>query len=108
MLPMETLADTFVHPHGFCRNVLATGELTLLGTTRLRGRETWLIRCDHPRRTEVLTDRPERSVEGGVARLSGRLGRRVERIGDAVTRQAKATDLQLDAPTSADAFVLHV
>jgi len=108
MLPMETLADTFVHPHGFCRNVLATGELTLLGTTRLRGRETWLIRCDHPRRTEVLTDRPERSVEVGVDRLSGLIVLLVERIGDAVTRQAKATDLQLDAPIGDEAFVLHV
>ncbi|HVA84837.1 MAG TPA: hypothetical protein VNF73_00820, partial [Candidatus Saccharimonadales bacterium] len=27
-LPTGSLADTFVHPHGFCRNVLATGTLS--------------------------------------------------------------------------------
>ena len=108
MLPMETLADTFVHPHGFCRNVLLTGELTLLGTTRLRDREAWLLRCDHPRRTEVLTDRPERTIDVAVDRLSGLILLLVEHVADTVTRNAAVTDLQLDAPLGDDAFVLHV
>jgi hypothetical protein len=107
-LPMETLADTFIHPHGYCRNVLQTGDLTLLGTTRLHDRETWLIRCDHPRRAEILTDRPERSIEVGVDKLTGLIVLLVERIGDNVTRHAEVTDLQLDAPIGDDAFVLHV
>ena len=108
LLPAETLVDTFVHPHGFCRNVLATGTLTLLGTTRLRDRETWLIRCDQPRRTEVLTDRPDRSVEVGVDRLTGIIVLLIERIGDNVTRHAEVTDLSVDAPIGDDVFVLHV
>ena len=56
----------------------------------------------------MLTDRPERSVEVGVDRLSGLIVLLVERIGDAVTRQAEVTDLQLDAPIGDEAFVLHV
>jgi hypothetical protein len=108
LLPMETLADAFIHPHGYCRNVLQTGDLTLLGTTRLRDRETWLIRCDHPRRAEIMNDRPERSIEVGVDKLTGLIVLLVEHVGDNVTRHAQVTDLQLDAPIGDEAFVLHV
>jgi hypothetical protein len=107
-LPAESLADTFIHPSGYCRNVLQTGDLTLLGTTRLRDRETWLLRCDHPRRAEVLSDRPDRSIEVGVDRSSGLIVLLVERIGDNVSRRAEVTDLQLDAPIGDEAFTLHV
>ncbi len=31
-LPMETLPDTFVHPAGYCQNVLATGRCAVTGT----------------------------------------------------------------------------
>ena len=108
MLPMETLADTFVHPRGFCRNVLATGGLELLGTTERHGRETWLIRCQQPRRAEVLNDRPDRVVEVGVDRLSGLIVLLVERFGETVTRQAEVTDLTIDGPMSDEVFELHV
>ena len=40
-LPMETLPDTFVHPAGYCQNVLATGRCLVTGTRprrRPRGR----------------------------------------------------------------------
>ncbi len=40
LLPAETLPDTFVHPAGYCQNVLATGRCTVTGTTvvdRARG-----------------------------------------------------------------------
>jgi hypothetical protein len=107
MLPPETAADAFVHPRGFCRNVLATGGLTLLGTTARNGRETWLIRCDQPRRALVLDDRPDRVLEVGVDRLSGLIVLLVERFGETVSRQAEVTDLIIDGPMSADAFVLH-
>jgi len=108
MLPPETVADTFVHPRGYCRNVLATGGLTLLGTTARDGRETWLIRCDQPRRALVLDDRPERVVEVGVDRLSGLIVLLIERFAETVTRQAEVTDLTLDGPMSDEVFVLHV
>ena len=35
-LPMETLPDTFVHPAGYCQNVLATGRCMVTGTRRRR------------------------------------------------------------------------
>jgi len=108
MLPMETLADTFVHPRGFCRNVLATGGLELLGTTERNGRETWLIRCLQPRRAEVLNDRPDRIVECGVDRLSGLIVLLIERFGETVTRQADVTDLTVDGPMTDEVFALHV
>jgi hypothetical protein len=34
-LPMETLPDTFVHPAGYCQNVLATGRCAVIGTELL-------------------------------------------------------------------------
>jgi hypothetical protein len=107
MLPMETLADTFVHPRGFCRNVLATGTLTLLGTLRHRDREAWLIRCDQPRRAEVLNDRPDRVLEVAVDRLTGLVVLLVERYGETVTRHAEVSDLVLDQPLGDEAFILH-
>ncbi len=107
-LPMESLPDTFVHPHGFCRNVLGTANLALLGTSRLRGREVYVLRADHPRTTEVLTDRPDRWLELAVDRLTGLMLLLVEHIGDQVVRHAEVTDLRLDEPISDDVFVLHV
>ncbi len=107
MLPMETLPETFVHPRGLCRNVLATGGLTLLGTNQRNGRETWLIRCDQPRRAEVLNDKPDRVLEIGVDRLTGLVVLLVERFGETVTRQAEVTDLTLDGAMPDEVFVLH-
>jgi len=108
ILPARTLADTFVHPRGFCRNVLATGGLTLLGTTARNDRETWLIRCDQPRRAQVLDDLPDRVLEVGVDRLTGLIVLLVERFGETVTRQAEVTDLIFDSPLADEVFVLHV
>lgn len=108
-LPFETVADAFVHPHGFCLNVLTTARLRLLGTTVLAGdREAYLIRADHPRTTMVLTDRPDRRVEVGVDRASGFMLGLTELIGDRVTRDAEVTDLELDAPFNDDVFRLHL
>lgn len=107
MLPMETLADTFVHPRGFCRNVLATGGLELLGTNERIGRETWLVRCSQPRRAEVLNDRPDHVLEVGVDRLTGLIVLLIERFGETVTRHAEVTGLILDGPMGDDVFVFH-
>jgi hypothetical protein len=107
MLPMESLVDTFVHPHGFCQNVLATAAVSLAGTATLLGREAFLLRADHPRRSEVLTDRPDRWLEVGVDRLSGLIVLLIEHIGDVVTREARVTSLELDAPIPDDVFRLY-
>ena len=85
------MVDTFVHPHGFCRNVLATADLTLRGTARLADREVYVLRADHPRSTEVLTDRPDRWLELAVDRLSGLVLLLAEHVGDQLTRHAEVT-----------------
>lgn len=107
-LPMESLVETFVHPHGFCRNVLATAALALRGTARLNGREIYLLRADHPRTTKLLTDRPDHWLEVGVDRLTGLVLLLVEHVGDQVTRHAEVASLELDAPIGDEAFVLHL
>src|SRR5690349_959814 len=65
-LPADWIVDTFVHPNGFIRNVVLTGLVTFTGSTSLNGRETFLLRLQHPRSTYVLTDRPDRWVDIGV------------------------------------------
>lgn len=108
-LPMESLPETFLHPHGFCRNVLATSDVRLLGATRLTGgREALLLRALHPRTTQVLTDRPDHWLEVGVDRMLGIILLLVEGIGERVTRHAEVTELALDEPVGDDVFRLYI
>jgi hypothetical protein len=103
-LPMETLPDTFVHPAGFCQNVLATGRCTVTGTAAVGDRATIHLRCDHPRTIELPADRPDHSIDISVDRDTGVIVRLIERIGGAVTRDAAVTELQPDAPLPPTAF----
>ena len=108
-LPAETLADTFVHPHGYCRNVLSTGAVTLLGTQLLAGgREALLLRCDHPRTSHVLTDRPDHWLEIGVDLQTGIIVLLAEHVGDQLTRHAAVTVLAIDEPIPDDVFHLYL
>lgn len=108
-LPAETLADTFVHPNGFCRNVLGTGVVTRRGTQALAGgRETILLRCDHPRTSHVLTDRPDHWLEVGVDTQTGMLLLLAEHVGDATTRHAEANMVAIDETIPDEAFKLHI
>jgi hypothetical protein len=107
-LPAETLADTFVHPHGFCRNVLSTGVVTRRGTQVLAGREAIILRCDHPRTAHVLTDRPDHWLEVGVDLQTGVILLLAEHIGDQITRHAAATTFAVDEPMPTDVFRLHI
>ena len=103
-LPMETLPDTFVHPAGFCQNVLATGRCRIAGTDLVLGREVILLDCDHPRATEVATDRPDFHLSIAVDRETGMILRFIESIGGAETRHAEVVDVALDAPLPPSAF----
>ena len=103
-LPAETLPETFIHPAGFCQNVLATGPCAVTGTDLIAGREAILLRCDHPRTTELAGDRPDYRLEVGVDRETGVIVRLIETIGDRVTRHAEVTDLAPDAPLPPSAF----
>jgi outer membrane lipoprotein-sorting protein len=106
-LPMEMLPDTFVHPAGFCQNVLATGRCQVVGSAIVSGRATIRLRCDHPRTVELPGDRPDHSIDIWVDRDTGVIVRLVETIGGSVTRDAMVTALEPDAslPPSAFEFV---
>jgi hypothetical protein len=108
-LPAESLADTFVHPHGLCRNVLMTGVVSKRGSAALAGgREAILLRCDHPRTSHVLTDRPDHWLELGVDVQTGLIVLLAEHVGEQMTRHAEAVSISLDERIPDEAFVLHV
>lgn len=106
-LPMETLPETFVHPAGYCQNVLATGRLAVTGTDEIAGREAILVTCDHPRAIELQADRPDFRIELGVDRDSGLIARLVESVDGLVTRHAEATVIQPDAPLPPSTFAFE-
>jgi hypothetical protein len=107
-LPNETVADTFVHPNGLCRNVLTTGTIYRTGTAALAGgRETMLLRCDHPRSSQLLLDRPDHWLEVGVDTQTGMLVLLAEHVGDRITRHAEATSVRLDETIPDSAFTIH-
>jgi hypothetical protein len=103
-LPMETLPDTFVHPAGFCQNVLATGACVVTGSQLSNDREAIWLRCDHPRTIEIAGDRPDHRIDIAVDRELGVILRLVERMGDHVTRDAEVIELGPDAPLPPSAF----
>ena len=107
-LPAETLADTFVHPNGFCRNVLGTGVVTRRGTTAIAGREVILLRCDHPRTSHLLTDRPDHWLEVGIDIQTGLLLLLAEHVGAQMTRHAEVTSFALDETIVDEVFTIHV
>jgi outer membrane lipoprotein-sorting protein len=103
-LPMETLAELFVHPAGYWQNVLASGTCWISGTDRVAGREAIVIECDHPRAVERFVDRPDYHVQVTVDRLDGVITRLVESVGGEVTRLAEVVNLDPDAALPATTF----
>jgi hypothetical protein len=103
-LPMETLPETFVHPAGFCQNVLMTGRTWVSGTDVVAGREAIVVDCDHPRAIEVFADRPDFHIAIAVDRADGVILRLVESAGRQVTRDAVVTAYQPNAPLTPTAF----
>jgi hypothetical protein len=106
-LPTETLPETFVHPAGYCQNVLATGRCFVTGTAVVNEREAILLECDHPRTTELPGDRPDFHISIAVDRDTGVILRLVESIGGAITRDAEVIELSPDVllPPAAFYFV---
>ncbi len=104
-LPMETLAELFVHPAGYCQNVLATGDCWISGTERIAGREAIVVECDHPRAVEQTVDRPDYHVQLAADRIDGFVLRLVESVANEVTRVAEVVHVDPDAalpPTTFD------
>jgi hypothetical protein len=102
---METLPDTFVHPAGYCQNVLATGRCRVTGTDTIVGRQAVVVTSDHPRTIELVADRPDFVIDVAFDRADGTILRLVERIGGQVTREATVVDYGPDAPLQPSAFV---
>ena len=105
-LPAETLPDLFVHPAGYCQNVLATGDCRIVGTDSVAGREAVVLTCAHPRAIERAADRPDFRIELAVDRATGIIARLIETIGGDVTREAVATALQPDVELAPGTFEL--
>jgi outer membrane lipoprotein-sorting protein len=103
-LPMETLVETFVHPAGFCQNVLGTGACEIVGTDEVAGREAIVLACDHPRAAELPAERPDYRIELAVDRDTGVIVRLVERVGEHVSRAAEVTVLQPDVALAPSTF----
>jgi hypothetical protein len=103
-LPMETLPDTFVHPAGYCQNVLSTGRCWVVGVESVGRRPAIVVECDHPRTIELSADRPDFHIQVAVDRSDGVILRLVETIGGEVTRHAEAVEYSPDAPLPPTAF----
>ena len=104
-LPMETLPETFVHPAGYCQNVLATGRCRVSGTDTIVDRQVIVVTSDHPRAIEMAADRPDFTIEVAFDRADGTVLRLIERIGGRITREATAVSYAPDAPLPPSAFV---
>ena len=82
--------------------------VTRRGTTSLAGgRETMLLRCDHPRTSHLLNDRPDHWLEVGVDAQTGMLLLLAEHVGDHITRHAEAVNVSLDENIPDSAFKIH-
>jgi outer membrane lipoprotein-sorting protein len=103
-LPMETLPDTFIHPAGYCQNVLSTGACRIVGLDQVGGRETIVLECAHPRTTEMTADRPDFRIRVNVDRADGVILRLEEWIGGKVTRDAQVTEYSPDATLAPTIF----
>jgi hypothetical protein len=103
-LPTETLPELFVHPAGYCQNVLATGRCWVAGTDVVARREAITLVCEHPRSVEWAADRAGFRIELAVDRAEGLVTRLVETIDGEVTRLATVVALDVDAPLAPDAF----
>jgi hypothetical protein len=103
-LPRETLPEAFIHPAGICQNVLATGRCRISGTGDVRGRETVVLDCDHPRTIEIAADGPDHHLQVAFDRETGAILRLVESMGDGVTRDATVVEFAPDAALPPTAF----
>jgi len=101
---METLPETFVHPAGYCQNVLATGRSRIVGLDEVGQREAIVVECDHPRTIEVVADRPDFRITLWVDRADGVILRLVESIAGRATRDARVTEYEPDAVLPPNAF----
>ena len=107
-LPANSLVETFVHPAGFCQNVLATGACRIAGTELVQGREAIIVESLHPRTIEMAGDRPDHRLVLAVDRETGLIARLEERFGRVTSRLVTATEMAPDTPIPDTAFSLAI
>jgi outer membrane lipoprotein-sorting protein len=107
-LPANSLPDTFVHPAGYCQNVLATGQCRVVGEAQVAGRQAVLLDCETPRTTLLAGDRPDYRIEVAFDRVDGVITRLVESMGGLVTRRAEVVAYDTDVDLPAQTFDLAV
>jgi len=103
-LQAESVPELFIHPAGFCQNVLGTGSCRVTGTTTVAGRAAIVLECDRPRSVEVMADRPDFRIRIAVDRRDGVILRLEESIGGQVTREATVISYEPDAVLPPSAF----
>lgn len=103
-LPMETLPEAFVHPAGYCQNVLSTGRCAVVGLDEIAERQAIVVECEHPRTIEISADRPDFRIRLAVDRADGVILRLEESIGGRVTRDARVTEYDPDGPLVPNVF----
>ncbi len=103
-LPMASLPELFIHPAGYCQNVLSTGACEVVGITEVAGRAAIVLECAHPRTIERIGDRPDFLVRIAVDRRDGVILRLEEAVGVTVARDAAVTSYQPNAPLAPDAL----
>jgi hypothetical protein len=103
-LPTETLPETFVHPGGYCQNVLSTGDCSVIGLHEVSGREVVVVESAHPRTIEMVADRPDFRIRLGVDRADGVILGLEESIAGVVTRDAHVVEYDPDAALVPNAF----
>jgi hypothetical protein len=103
-LPAESLPESFIHPAGFCQNVLETGRTWVASTVDVNGREAVVVECHHPRSIGIDADRPDHHLQVSFDLDTGVILRLVETIAGEVTRDATVTSLLLDSTLSPASF----
>jgi len=106
-LQANSLVDTFVHPAGFCQNVLATGACRVLREEPAAGRTAVVLECLHPRTIDLAGDRPDHRLQIAVDRETGIIAGLAEFFGDRPSRLVAATELAPDAAIPNAAFTVH-
>ncbi len=106
-LPADSLPDLFLHPAGYCQNVLATGDCVITGLTSVAGREAIVLECANPRTIERVADRPDFLIRLAVDRADGVILRLEESMGDHVSRAAEMTSYEPDASLAPGSFAFN-
>lgn len=96
-LQSESIPEVFLHPAGYCANVLATGRCEVEGLDVVADREAIVVDCIAPRTTELAGDRPDYAIRVWVDRRDGVILRAQETLGGQVTRDAIVTSYKPNA-----------